>query len=85
MRQRRGSPVQERRRIRLTRTGAIQTTAKVHVSSGTRLSFVFTETSVGSKRIRMKRIRIMYRFWASYGVISNTEPKVVVPSPEVVP
>src|SRR5580692_1041104 len=53
MRQWRGSPLQERRRIRLTCARPIEATAQVHVSSGTRLSFVFAETAVGSKRIRV--------------------------------
>src|SRR5580692_8569272 len=55
MRQWRSRPVQERRRICLTSTWAIETTTEVHVRSRTSFYFVFTEDRVGPKRKRMKR------------------------------
>src|SRR5258708_10230407 len=58
MSQGRVSPVQEWGRVSLARAWAIEAGAKVHVGSGTRFSFVHTETSVGSPRIIM-----MHRLW----------------------
>src|SRR5580704_8835382 len=57
MRQRRRSPVQERRRVRLARSWAVETGAEIHVSSGAPLSFILTKTPVSSKCIS-----VMHRF-----------------------
>src|SRR5580704_3666904 len=57
MGQRRGSPLQGRGRVRLTCTWAIQTSAKVHIGSGTRFWFALGKSSIGSKCIS-----VMYRF-----------------------
>src|SRR5579862_2489325 len=62
MRQRGCTPVQERRRVRLAGTWAIETGAEVQVSSGAFLSFILTKTPVSSKCIS-----VMHRFedWPS--------------------